>query len=56
MNLRDIPEPDRIKRMALSAEKQWGVHTNKWLTAMLNKYKQQMKKLSIEGNSTISNQ
>jgi hypothetical protein len=43
MNLRDIPEPDRIKRMALSAEKQWGVNTNKWLIAMLNKYKQQIK-------------
>jgi hypothetical protein len=48
MNLRDIPEPDRIKRMALSAEKQWGVNTNKWLIAMLNKYKQQIKKLSID--------
>jgi Neutral/alkaline non-lysosomal ceramidase, N-terminal len=48
MNLRDIPEPDNIKRMALSAEEQWGVNTNKWLTVMLNKYNQHTKKLSID--------
>ena len=47
MNLKDIPEPNDIKRMALSAEKQWGVNTHKWLTIMLNKYNQQRKELSI---------
>jgi Neutral/alkaline non-lysosomal ceramidase, N-terminal len=48
MNLRDIPEPDNIKKMAISAEEQWGVNTNKWLTVMLNKYNQHIKKLSID--------
>ncbi|MBB6453848.1 hypothetical protein HNQ94_002299 [Salirhabdus euzebyi] len=47
MDLKDIPETDNIKRMALSAEEQWGVNTNKWLTVMLNKYNQHTKKISI---------
>lgn len=48
MNLKDIPEPNDIKRMALSAEEQWGVNTNNWITVMLNKYNQQRKELSID--------
>ncbi|MDX8345831.1 neutral/alkaline non-lysosomal ceramidase N-terminal domain-containing protein [Rossellomorea sp. YZS02] len=48
MDLKDIPEPENIKRIALSAEEQWGVNTNKWLTEMLNKYSQHTKKLSID--------
>jgi hypothetical protein len=48
MDLKEIPEPADIKRMALSAEEQWGVNTNKWLTVMLNKYKQHTKKITID--------
>ncbi len=48
MNLKEIPEPVEIKRMASSAEKQWGVNTNKWLTEILKKHKQQKKQLTID--------
>ncbi|MBA2174890.1 neutral/alkaline non-lysosomal ceramidase N-terminal domain-containing protein [Halobacillus locisalis] len=39
MNLKEIPEPNEIKRMAARAEKQWGVNTDKWLMEMMDKYK-----------------
>lgn len=48
MKLKDIPEPDVIKRMASSAEEQWGVNTDKWLTALLDMHKQNIRQLSID--------
>lgn len=48
MNLKEIPEPNEIKRMALVTKERWGVNTNNWLTAMLDKYNQQRKHLSID--------
>lgn len=48
MNLKEIPEPNEIKRMALVTKERWGVNTNSWLTAMLDKYNQQRKDLSID--------
>ncbi|MEI4804426.1 neutral/alkaline non-lysosomal ceramidase N-terminal domain-containing protein [Bacillus sp. FJAT-51639] len=48
MKLKDIPEPDGIKRMAQLAEKHWGVNTDEWLTSVLDKYKQNMKQLTID--------
>ncbi|QNK89383.1 neutral/alkaline non-lysosomal ceramidase N-terminal domain-containing protein [Sporosarcina sp. resist] len=48
MKLKDIPEPDVIKRMALLAEEQWGVNTDKWLMVLLGLHKQNIKQLSID--------
>lgn len=48
MKLKDIPEPEGIKRMALLAEKHWGVNTEKWLTIMLDKYKRNIRHLTID--------
>lgn len=48
MKLKDIPEPDEIKKMALLAEKHWGINTDEWLTSMLDKYKQNMRQLTID--------
>ncbi|WP_025150227.1 neutral/alkaline non-lysosomal ceramidase N-terminal domain-containing protein [Bacillus sp. H1a] len=48
MKLKDIPEIEEIKRMARLAEKQWGVNTDEWLTIVLNKYKQDIRQLSID--------
>jgi len=48
MNLMEIPEPVELKRMASSAEDQWGVNTNKWLTDILKKYNQHKRQLSID--------
>ena len=38
----------KILRLAAFAEEHWGVNTNIWLTAMLEKYKQKKKELSID--------
>ncbi|PGM58632.1 alkaline ceramidase [Bacillus cereus] len=48
MKLKDIPEIAEIRRMARLAEKQWGVNTDEWLTIVLNKYKQDIRQLSID--------
>ncbi|PFD47215.1 alkaline ceramidase [Bacillus cereus] len=48
MKLKDIPEIAEIRRMARLAEKQWGVNTEEWLTIVLNKYKQDIRQLSID--------
>ncbi|MGE7868400.1 neutral/alkaline non-lysosomal ceramidase N-terminal domain-containing protein [Bacillus paramycoides] len=48
IKLKDIPEIDEIRRMARLAEKQWGVNTDEWLTIVLNKYKQDIRQLSID--------
>lgn len=48
MNLKDIPEPEDLKLMALSAEKQWGVNTDRWLTILLDKYKENKRHLTID--------
>ncbi|PGB03448.1 neutral/alkaline non-lysosomal ceramidase N-terminal domain-containing protein [Bacillus toyonensis] len=48
MKLKDIPEIDEIRSMAQLAEKQWGVNTDEWLTIVLEKYKQNMRQLSID--------
>lgn len=48
MKLKDIPEIDEIRRMARSAERQWGVNTDEWLTIILEKYKQGIRQLSID--------
>ncbi|AMQ05562.1 neutral/alkaline non-lysosomal ceramidase N-terminal domain-containing protein [Sporosarcina psychrophila] len=48
MKLKDIPEPDVIKRMAFLAADQWGVNTDKWLMVLLDMHKQNIKQLSID--------
>ncbi|MGF9766812.1 neutral/alkaline non-lysosomal ceramidase N-terminal domain-containing protein [Bacillus albus] len=48
MKLKDIPEMNEIRSMARSAEKQWGVNTDEWLTIVLEKYKQGIRQLSID--------
>ena len=48
MKLKDIPEMNEIRSMARSAEKQWGVNTDEWLTIVLEKYKQGIRQLRID--------
>ena len=48
MKLKNIPEIDEIRSMAWLAEKQWGVNTDKWLTIVLEKYKQGIRHLTID--------
>ncbi|MGF2769000.1 neutral/alkaline non-lysosomal ceramidase N-terminal domain-containing protein [Bacillus cereus] len=48
MKLNDIPEIDEIRSMARLAEKQWGVNTDEWLTIVLEKYRQGIRRLSID--------
>ncbi|PFA61790.1 neutral/alkaline non-lysosomal ceramidase N-terminal domain-containing protein [Bacillus sp. AFS015896] len=48
MQLKDIPEIDEIRRMAQFAERHWGVNTDEWLTIVLEKYKQGIRKLRID--------
>lgn len=48
MKLKDIPEIDEIRSMAQLAEEQWGVNTDEWLTIVLEKYKQDIRQLSID--------
>lgn len=48
MKLKEIPEPEEIERMALLAEKQWGVNTDHWLTIVLDKYKRNIRQLTID--------
>ncbi|QWG32117.1 neutral/alkaline non-lysosomal ceramidase N-terminal domain-containing protein [Bacillus mycoides] len=48
MRLKDLPEIDEIRRMARSAERQWGVNTDEWLTIVLEKYKQGIRQLSVD--------
>lgn len=48
VKLKDIPEIDEIQKMAQLAEKQWGVNTDEWLTIVLEKYKQNIRQLSID--------
>ncbi len=48
MKLKDIPEPEGIKRMARLAETHWGVNTDQWLTIMLDKYKRNIRQLTID--------
>lgn len=48
MRLKDLPEIDEIRRMARSAERQWGVDTDEWLTIVLEKYKQDVRQLSVD--------
>ncbi|MGD6891220.1 neutral/alkaline non-lysosomal ceramidase N-terminal domain-containing protein [Bacillus mobilis] len=48
MKLKDIPEMNEIRSMARSAEKQWGVNTDEWLTIILEKYKQGIRQLRID--------
>ncbi|PEA55149.1 alkaline ceramidase [Bacillus pseudomycoides] len=48
MKLKDIPEPEGIKRMVQVAETHWGVNTAEWLTIMLDKYKRNIRQLTID--------
>ncbi len=48
MKLKDVPEPDGIREMAITAEKEWGVNTEKWKAALLEKYQNRETKLSLE--------
>lgn len=48
MKLKEIPEPEEIKRMALLAEKQWGVNTDDWLKVVVAKHKENIKQLTID--------
>ncbi|AIK38408.1 neutral/alkaline non-lysosomal ceramidase N-terminal domain-containing protein [Bacillus pseudomycoides] len=48
MKLKEIPEPEEVKRMALLAEKQWGVNTDDWLKVVVAKHKENIKQLTID--------
>lgn len=48
MKLKDIPEPDVIKRIACTVSEQWGVNTDKWKSVLLDLSKQHIKQLSID--------
>ena len=48
MKLKDIPELDGIRQMARLAETHWGVNTDQWLTIMLDKYKRNIRQLTID--------
>ncbi|WP_242242769.1 neutral/alkaline non-lysosomal ceramidase N-terminal domain-containing protein [Bacillus cereus group sp. BfR-BA-01309] len=48
MKLKDIPELEEIKKMALLAEKQWGVNTDQWLSVVVAKHKENIKQLAID--------
>ncbi|MGG0457285.1 neutral/alkaline non-lysosomal ceramidase N-terminal domain-containing protein [Bacillus mycoides] len=48
MKLKDIPEIDEVRSMAQLAEKQWSVNTDEWLTIVLEKYRENMRQLSID--------
>ncbi|EOQ07480.1 alkaline ceramidase [Bacillus cereus VDM021] len=48
MKLKDIPELEEIKRMALLAQKQWGVNTDQWLSVVVAKHKKNIKQLAID--------
>lgn len=48
MELKKIPNPTGIDAMATMAEKEWGVNTTKWRTALLDMHKQDMRDLNID--------
>ncbi|WP_243526046.1 neutral/alkaline non-lysosomal ceramidase N-terminal domain-containing protein [Bacillus pseudomycoides] len=48
MKLKDIPELEEIKRMALLAKKQWGVNTDQWLNVVVAKHKENIRQLTID--------
>ncbi|MGN7197489.1 neutral/alkaline non-lysosomal ceramidase N-terminal domain-containing protein [Bacillus mycoides] len=48
MKLKDIPELEEIKKMALLAQKQWGVNTDQWLSVVVAKHKENIKQLAID--------
>lgn len=48
MKLKEIPELEEIKRMALLAEKQWGVNTDHWLKVVVAKHTENIKQLTID--------
>ncbi|MGF9993175.1 neutral/alkaline non-lysosomal ceramidase N-terminal domain-containing protein [Bacillus mycoides] len=48
MKLKNIPELEEIKRMALLAQKQWGVNTDQWLSVVVAKHKKNIKQLAID--------
>ncbi|MED1059576.1 neutral/alkaline non-lysosomal ceramidase N-terminal domain-containing protein (plasmid) [Bacillus mycoides] len=48
MKLKDIPGLEEIKRMALLAQKQWGVNTDQWLSVVVAKHKENIKQLAID--------
>lgn len=48
MKLKDIPEMEEIKRMALLAKKQWGVNTDQWVNVVVAKHKENIRQLTID--------
>ncbi|PEY30130.1 alkaline ceramidase [Bacillus cereus] len=48
MKLKDIPELEEIKKMALLAKKQWGVNTDQWLNVVVAKHKENIRQLTID--------
>ena len=48
MKLKNIPDFEQIQRMALLAQKQWGVTTNQWRSVIVAKYKENIKQLAVE--------
>ncbi|WP_410985117.1 neutral/alkaline non-lysosomal ceramidase N-terminal domain-containing protein [Bacillus cereus] len=48
MKLKDIPDLEEIKKMALLAQKQWGVNTDQWLSVVVAKHKENIKQLAID--------
>ncbi|WIY58789.1 hypothetical protein [Bacillus arachidis] len=43
MKLKALPDFEEIKRMALLAQKQWGVNTDQWFSVIVAKYKENIK-------------
>ncbi|EEM13951.1 MULTISPECIES: neutral/alkaline non-lysosomal ceramidase N-terminal domain-containing protein [Bacillus] len=48
MKLKDIPDLEEIKKMALLAQKKWGVNTDQWLSVVVAKHKENIKQLAID--------
>lgn len=47
MRLKEIPEPSEIHKMAIIAEKEWGVNTDRWHSVILDKRKRNETYLTI---------
>ena len=48
MKLKDIPEMEEIKRMALLAKKQWGVNTDQWVNVVVARHKENSRQLTLD--------
>lgn len=48
MQLKNVPEPNYIRKMGELAAKQWGVNTELWQAVLVDRFKSNDRKLSIE--------